>query len=438
MTAGFVWLAISAGLLSVLTPCVFPMIPVTVAWFSKAQGPNGRIAIREALLFGAGIVTSFTALGLTLAAVFGAAGLNRFAANPWFNLVLAFVFLVFSGNLFGWYEISVPYALLSRADKAAGSRSGSGAATLVAGALFTLTTVTCTAPFVGTLLVLAAGGSWTAPLMGMLLFSTAFALPFVILAAMPSLLARKPASGAWLRTLRISVGFLEVAAAVKFLSNADMVEQWGILTRSVVIVLWAFLAGIAAVILLRRSLVAPSTGSRFRISRFAPALSAAVLTAWLAAGARGRSLGGLEAFLPPVSSEGISSNNRGTRQEWILNDHETALTRAKSTGRLVLIDFSGYTCTNCRWMEANIFAKPAVSAELSNFVLSRLYTDGDGELYERQQQFQESTFGTVALPLYAVVDAEGRTRSTLGGLTRDPAEFVAFLRAARGPRVATR
>jgi thiol:disulfide interchange protein DsbD len=155
---------------------------------------------------------------------------------------------------------------------------------------------------------------------------------------------------------------------------------------------------------------------------------------WIASGARGRSLGELEAFLPPEeigdSATAVASGgyNADQRLGWILNDHQAALTRASETGRLVLIDFTGYTCTNCRWMEANMFNRPDVSAALGHFVLSRLYTDGDGPLYERQQQFQERQFGTVALPLYAIVDASGHTVRTFAGLTRSPAEFLAFLR----------
>src|SRR3954469_22795077 len=211
MSAPFLWLAASTGFLSLLTPCVFPMVPVTLAYFS-ATGPN-QSAVRRAALFGAGIVGTFTVLGLALAAVFGAAGLNRFAADPWVNLVLAALFLVFAANLFGWLELTLPWRALTAADRAArDAPRGSSFGALVMGATFTLTSVTCTAPFVGTLLVLAAQGTWAMPVIGMLVYSTAFAIPFVLLALAPRMVARLPRSGDWIRTLRILIGLLEVGA----------------------------------------------------------------------------------------------------------------------------------------------------------------------------------------------------------------------------------
>jgi thiol:disulfide interchange protein DsbD len=153
---------------------------------------------------------------------------------------------------------------------------------------------------------------------------------------------------------------------------------------------------------------------------------------WLLTGLNGRTLPQIEAFLPPAASAG------STQPQWILNDYGAALNVARSTGKSVFVDFTGYTCTNCRWMEANIFSRPDVANALSNFVLSRLYTDGDGALYEQQQTFQERTFGTVALPLYAVVGADGKVRATFIGLTRNPSEFIAFLEGARTRRVASR
>ena len=162
MSSGFLWLAGSTGLLSLLTPCVFPMVPVTIAYFS---GPGHRTGsgMRGALLFGVGIVSTFTILGLALATIFGAAGLNRFAADPWVNIALAMLFLVFAANLFGWVELTLPWRVLTAADRAARESEGSSLGALVMGATFTLTSVTCTAPFVGTLLVLAAQGSWVTP-----------------------------------------------------------------------------------------------------------------------------------------------------------------------------------------------------------------------------------------------------------------------------------
>ena len=404
MSAPFLWLAATTGVLSLLTPCVFPMIPVTVAYFSSE--PHRRSGPRAAFLFGVGIIATFTVLGLVLAGIFGAAGLTRFASDPVVNLVLAFLFLGFAANLFGWFELTVPWRIQTAAVRSTLELPrGSSLGALVMGATFTLTSVTCTAPFVGTLLVLAAQGSWATPIVGMLVYSTAFAIPFVLLAMAPRYVARLPRSGEWIRTLRVTIGLLEIAAAIKFVSNADLVLGWGIFTRAVVLSLWTALAVVAAIYLSGVALL---------------------VAVWLASGIRGRPIRQLDAFLPPASPL-VNLASAGAGESWILNDYDRAIADARSSGKLVFIDFTGYTCTNCRWMEANIFNRPDVSSELNRFVLARLYTDGEGPVYVKQQAFQEKTFGTVALPLYAIVDGDGKIRATFSGLTRDPAEFIRFL-----------
>ena len=246
MSGEFLWLAASTGLLSLLTPCVFPMVPVTIAYFSPPEG-NASRALTRPLLFGLGIIATFTVLGLALAAIFGAAGLNRFASDPWVNLTLAALFLLFAANLFGWLETPVPWRIVNAADRAAREVTpGSSLGALLMGATFTLTSVTCTAPFVGTLLVLASQGSWATPVIGMLVYSTAFALPFVLLALLPRTVSKLPRAGKWMQTLRVMIGILEVGAAIKFVSNTDLVMGWGVFTRNVVLLLWAALAVAAA------------------------------------------------------------------------------------------------------------------------------------------------------------------------------------------------
>lgn len=428
MNAGFLWLAASTGLLSLLTPCVFPMIPVTIAYFSTPNHDRSH-GLRRALLFALGIIATFTILGLALAALFGAAGLNRFASDPWVNLVLAALFLMFAANLFGWYDIGAPWRVANAADRAAREAvPGSSLGALVMGATFTLTSVTCTAPFVGTLLVLASQGSWVMPVAGMLVYSSAFALPFFLLAAAPGLVSHLPRAGEWMRTLRVLIGLLEVGAAIKFVSNADLVLRWGIFTRDVVLIGWAALA-VAGAVYLGRNLPGQARRRELRPLALAPITIALLVAAWLASGVRGRTLPQVEAFLPPAVPGALAASSDAP--VWLLNDYAGAQAAARTSGKLVFVDFTGYTCTNCRWMEANIFGRPDVSTELGQFVLSRLYTDGEGDLYERQQAFQEKTFGTVALPLYAVLDADGKVRATFSGLTRNPAEFIAFLRRAR-------
>jgi thiol:disulfide interchange protein DsbD len=430
MSSGFLWLAASTGLLSLLTPCVFPMVPVTIAYFSTAHDRESS-GVRRAVLFGLGIIGTFTVLGLALAAVFGAAGLNRFAADPWVNLTLAALFLLFAANLLGWLELRLPWRLLNAVDRSVrGAPQGSSFGALLMGATFTLTSVTCTAPFVGTLLVLASQGSWAMPVVGMIVYSTAFALPFVALAFAPRMVSRLPRSGEWIRTLRVLIGVLEVGAAVKFVSNADLVMGWGVFTRQVVLFMWMLLAIVAAGYL-GRDLWAKVERREWRLAGIVPVMVALLLAVWLGSGLSGRPLRQIEAFLPPSAPVASLASNGGTVPTWLLNDYDGALKTARTSGKLVFVDFTGYTCTNCRWMEANIFNRPDVGAELGQFVLARLYTDGDGAIYEKQQAFQEQTFGTVALPLYAIVDADGKVRSTFTGLTRDPAEFIAFLQRAR-------
>jgi thiol:disulfide interchange protein len=427
MSSGFLWLAATTGLLSLLTPCVFPMVPVTIAFFSK---PDASGSLRRPLLFGLGIIGTFTLLGLALAGIFGAAGLNRFAANPWVNLALAVLFVLFAANLFGVLTIAVPWKVATAADRLSRETTpGSSIGALIMGATFTLTSVTCTAPFIGTLLVLASRGTWATPIIGMLVYSAAFALPFVLLALAPRAVATLPRAGEWMVTLRVLIGLLEIGAAVKFISNADMVLHWSVFSRRVVLIAWSALAVVGAVYLLRNVLRRGNTRDDRRWINLVPAAAVLGIAVWLASGINGRPLPQVEAFLPTASST-ITSASAGANQ-WLLNDYAGALASAQSTGKPVFIDFTGYTCTNCRWMEANIFSRPDVEGELGNFVLARLYTDGDGEMYEKQQSLQERSFGTVALPLYAVVAPDGKIRSTFSGLTRNPAEFIAFLQHAR-------
>jgi thiol:disulfide interchange protein len=430
----FLWLAAVTGALSLLTPCVFPMIPVTITWFNQVADHAHSRVIRNALLFAGGIVATFTALGLGLALVVGASGLARLAANPWVNIAIGLSFAAFALNLMGAWELRLPFMTkaVTEVDASIRAHPGTAASSLLMGFAFTLASFTCTAPFVGPLLVSAARGQWHRPLLGMIVFSTVFAAPFFILAALPRLTGHLPRPGKWMVTLRFLVGLAELGAAIKFFSNADLVLRTQALPRQAIVFAWAALAVIGA-IYLAWPIVRGTAGPRHLVLRAVAMLICLSAGGWIASGARDRSLRELEAFLPPeeISDDATSVAARGNsgdqRLGWILNNHQAALAQAKQSGKLVLIDFTGYTCTNCRWMESNMFGRPDVTAALHQFVLSRLYTDGDGPLYEQQQQFQERQFGTVALPLYAIVDANGRTVRTFAGLTRSPAEFLAFL-----------
>lgn len=411
----FLWIAATMGALSLLTPCVFPMVPITISYFSRDTARNRAGAFRDAGVYAVGIMAAFTTIGLGLAIVLGATGLNRFAANPWLNLAIAVLFAGFALSLFGVLNLGVPGSFVNRIDALTRSlKFGRDGTTLLMGATFAVTTFTCTAPFVGTLLVAATQGDWLWPALGLLTFSGVFAMPFVVLALVPGALKTLPRSGEWMVTLKGTLAFLELAAAMKFLSNADLVQGWGIFTRNVVLATWVVL-GVGLIFYLLK-------GKRHWI----PAAVTAAVIAWLATGLAGRRLGELEPFLPPAPG-GVANSGE---LSWMLDDYAGALAKAKSENKLVLIDFTGYTCTNCRWMEANMFPRAEVEREMEKFVRVRLFTDGADESNARQQKLQEEKFNTVALPLYAVVDPEGNTRAQFLGMTRKSDEFIAFLNGA--------
>lgn len=427
-----------------LTPCVFPMIPITVSYFMRHANTSRARAFVAVGVFGLGIIATFTALGVGVAALVGAAGLVRFATNAWVNLAIAAIFLALALNLLGFYELGVSSRLLGRIDSV--TRSGhlsDSTSALLMGVLFTLTSFTCTAPFIGTLLVAASQGEWQRPIVGMLTYAIVFALPFIVLATVPRWIGQLPQSGPWLQRIKVVMGFVELAAVAKFISNADLVWNWNIFTHDVVLAIWVLLALTVTFYLLgafrlphepplekrtgRGAYALPRIGA----ARAVPALVFLALGMWLATGLAGGTLGTLESFLPPVGGAPPVANEGEvpTELSWRLNDLPGAITLARQQNRRVFIDFTGYTCTNCRWMEANIFTRPEIKIAMNRYVLARLYTDGDGEMYEKQQTMQQQRFGTIALPLYAIVDPDGKTVTTFAGLTRSPNDFLAFLAA---------
>lgn len=434
----FIWLALTLGALSLLTPCVFPMIPITVSYFTNHSSGNRQKAVKLATVYSLGIIATFTILGMLLAIFVGAAGINLFAANPYVNILIAAIFLFFAFNLFGAYEITIPTGVLTKLDGLTRSKEGEGSGiigALLMGLTFTLTSFTCTSPFVGTILVTAAGGDWQRPLVGMLAFSTVFALPFFVLALAPQLVSTLPRAGGWMNSIKVAMGFLEVAAAMKFISNVDLVWKWGIFTRDVVLSIWISIGIVLAIYLLGKfQLPHDSKPERIGAVRVMSAVISLAISFYLLTGLFGAKLGELESFLPPdleKNSARIFGGKSDEELKWIKDDLNKALEQAKTENKRVFIDFTGYTCTNCRWMEANIFVKKDVEAEMSKFVLAQLYTDGDGEIYEQQQQYQETNFKTVALPFYAILEPDGKTVSTFPGLTRNKDEFVDFLKKAQ-------
>lgn len=435
----FIWLAITFGALSLLTPCVFPMVPITVSYFTNHAAGSRSSAVRDAVIYAFGIILTFTALGVALAVLFGAAGINRFAANPYVNLLITAIFLGFAMSLFGAYNMQVPSSVLTKLDAVSRNKESSRIiGLLLMGLTFSLTSFTCTAPFVGTVLVRAAQGEWMFPIVGMLAFSTVFALPFFILALAPQLVAQLPKSGGWLNAVKVVMGLVEIAAAMKFLSNVDLVWRWGIFTREVVLASWVAVALLIAVYLLGKFQLSHDTPTeRIGALRLMLALVSLAVCFYLLTGLFGRSLGDLESFLPPAAENSsamvtsgrlVAMSRPGDGLSWITNDYQAALNEARAAKKPVFVDFTGYTCTNCRWMEANMFTRTPVRDELAKYVRVRLYTDGEGQPFEGFQQMQQDRFGTVALPLYAVLNSDGQPLTTFPGLTRDEGEFVSFLR----------
>jgi thiol:disulfide interchange protein DsbD len=417
------------------------MIPITVSYFTK-HGADSRIgAVRDATIYSGGIVLTFTVLGVALAVLFGAAGINQFASSPWINLLIAGIFLAFAFSLLGAYNIGVPSSVLTKLDGVTRTnQSHKFIALLLMGLTFTLTSFTCTAPLVGTVLVAASQGDLFYPIVGMLAFSTVFALPFFILALAPNLMKSLPRSGSWMNSVKVVMGLLEIGMALKFISNVDLIWGWGIFTREVVIAGWIALSVLIVIYLLGLFRFShDSDDTRVGLVRILITIWFTTLTFYLLTGLFGASLGEIESFLPPakpvptVAGGTTTTTTTNGNLTWVTNDLNAAVAQTQAENKNMFVDFTGYTCTNCRWMEANMFTKPAVKAELAKFVRSRLYTDGEGEPYEGYQKMQEERFGTVALPLYAIISPTGRIIATFEGLTRSEEEFIAFLQKSSGP-----
>jgi thiol:disulfide interchange protein DsbD len=441
----FLLFAMGAGASALLTPCVFPMVPITVSFFTKrAESQNGR-GVRDSLVYALGIILTFTALGFILSLFFGATGISDFAANPWVNIFLAALFLFFAFNLFGAFEIPLPTGLLNKMNNAAGSGQSVGAVILMA-ITFSITSFTCTVPFVGAALVSASAGEWFYPIVGMAGFSAVFALPFVLLALFPSAMQRLPKAGGWMNNVKVVMGFLEIAAAMKFISNSDLVWAWGILSRDVFLATWIACGVMITLYILgvfRFAHDAPVSG--IGAPRAAFALFFAALTFYLVGGFLGKKLGELDAFLPPADYERIINPEQsslspvipsvggaraaGKESLFWRTNYEAALEEARKTGKPLFLDFTGFTCTNCRWMEANIFPLPEVQGLLGDMITVQLFTDRKQEPYISNRRRQLEQFGSIELPLYVVLKPDGSVVATKA-FTRDKAEFVEFLRKA--------
>lgn len=422
----FIWFAFVAGLLALLTPCVFPMIPITVSYFSKAQEAGKKTDYRGAVAYCLGIIGTFTGLGLVVTLIFGASGVQRLATNPFVNLALAVLFIVLAANLFGLFEIIIPASLVNKAHS--GSRKGGIVGPLLMGLTFTLTSFTCTVPFVGSILVAASQGQLLYPIVGMLAFSTAFALPFFLLALFPQYLAKMPKSGSWLSTVKGFMGFLELAAAVKFLSNTDLVWQLALIPRSIFLSIWAIIGTLAALYLLGWIVLGhDSKAAKIGWGRRLVGLAMFGATFYCLAGLKGGSLGELNAFLPPDPYPG----QKATGQQEIawIGKYTDAVAQAKKENRPMFVNFTGVTCTNCRWMEQNMFPKPEVLRELKNYIPVELYTDRATPEDDSNATLQVQLTKVKTLPVYAIVSPDGKLIKSFGSSTRDTQQFVSFLQS---------
>lgn len=470
-------LAFGAGLLAVLMPCVYPLLPMTVSFFTNSGGSRAQ-GIAKALVYGLSIITIYTVAGVLLSAAFGADAGNVISSH-WLPNVLSFIiFIAFGLSFLGLFEISAPAGLVNKVDAQADKGGWSGlffmAATLV------LVSFSCTVPFVGSVAIASAGGELLRPTLGMMSFATAFALPFVLFALFPGWLKTLPRSGGWLNTLKVVLGFLELALAFKFLSSADLSYHWGLLPRGVFITIWAVLAGLLGLYLLGKiRLPHDSETTHVSVPRLVLAGAAFVFMLYLIPGLFGAPLTGLSALVPPPSrhdfslaASGASNNSApnnslnhsvtnslceaprfGDKLELPLGldgyfDLKQALRCAKAQNKPVFVDFTGHNCGNCRLMEASVWADDQVLRRLrDNFIVVALYVDDKTELPqtdwytstrdkrlkkslgEQNLDYSITRFGVNAQPYYVLLSPDGVLLNQPVTYEPDIAKFIGFLDA---------
>ncbi len=426
--AQFLLIAFGFGLAAVFTPCVFPMIPITMSFFLNQQSGSRRQGLMQALVFCLGIIFLFSALGFAVTAIAGPFGVVQLGSNPWVNGFIALVFFAFGLSLLGAFEITLPSGLLTKLDSA--SRRGGYVGTLLMGLTFALTSFACVGPFVGTLLAASVQSKGMQPVLGMVSFATGLATPFFFLALFPSYLKRLPRSGGWMARVKVVLGFIILAAMLKYVSNVDLVLQTNLLSREVYLAAWFVLFALPGLYLLgflRMEGVKPE--ETIGAGRLLVAAAFLTFAVSLLPGMFGASLGPLEAYVPPARGVGaLGSASARESQVWMKDQYDAALARARQENKLVLVTFTGYACTNCHWMKANMFPLPEIASVVDNMVLLELYTDGTDESSRRNQELQEKNFNTVAIPYYALLDANGKVIASFPGLTRNTQEFLTFLK----------
>jgi thiol:disulfide interchange protein DsbD len=419
--AAFALTAFGFGLAAIFTPCVFPMIPITVSFFLNQRG-----GFVQALVFSLGIVVLFCALGLGVTALAGPIGIAQLGGNPWVNAFIAGVFGIFAMSLLGAFEITLPSGLLTKLDSA--SRRGGYFGTLLMGLTFSLTSFACVGPFVGPLLASSVQAQGAQPVVGMAAFATGLASPFFFLAAFPSYLKKLPKSGGWMARVKVVMGFVLLAVMLKYLSNIDQVLQSNLLTRERFLAAWFVLFSMAGLYLLGvLRLEGIEAEDKLGIGRLSFAALFLIFAVSLLPGMFGAPLGELDAYVPAATGGLGGNTTTAGGLQWMKNDYHAALARGHQENKLVLVTFTGYACTNCHWMKANMFPRPEIADIAKDLVLVELYTDGSDAASEENAKLEDTKFASVSTPLFVLLDANENVLAT-SGYTRDTQEFLAFLR----------
>ncbi len=432
------------GLLALFTPCVWPIIPMTVSFFLK-RNKDKKKGIRDAWTYGASIVVIYVALGLIITGIFGANALNALSTNAIFNIFFCLMLVVFAASFFGAFEITLPSKWSNAVDSKAEKTTGLLSIFLMA---FTLSLVSfsCTGPIIGFLLVeVSTTGSVIAPAIGMLGFAIALALPFTLFALFPSWLKSMPKSGGWMNVIKVTLGFLELAFALKFLSVADLAYGWRILDRETFLALWIVLFALLGFYLLGKiKFPHDDDNTKVSVPRFFLALASLAFAVYMVPGLWGAPLKAVSAFAPPMKTQDFNLYNNEVHAQFM--DYDLGMEYARRQGKPVMLDFTGYGCVNCRKMELAVWTDQKVSDIIRNdYVLITLYVDDKTPLPQPQKIVENGTertlrtvgdkwsylqrvkFGANAQPFYVLIDNEGKPLNKSYSYDEDVPKYVEFL-----------
>ena len=437
------------GLLALVMPCIWPIIPMTVSFFLKRAKNDKKKGIRDAITYGLSIVIIYLVLGLAVTAIAGPSTLNALSTSAVFNIILFLLLAIFAFSFFGWFEIKLPDSWGNAVDSKASSTTGLISIFLMA---FTLVLVSfsCTAPIIGLLLVqTVTSGDWLAPTVGMFGFALALALPFTLFALFPSWLKSAPKSGSWMETIKIVLGFIELAFSLKFLSVADLAYGWHIMDREVFLSLWIVIFGLLGLYLIGKlkfqvDAIGGDINKPMPVACIMLGLCSLAFSVYMIPGLWGAPCKAVSAFAPPINTQDFNLNNKTVESEY--KDYETGMAAAKAAGKPVLIDFTGFGCVNCRKMEASVWTAPSVADKLTkDYVLISLYVDDktplpqpmevefNGEkrtlrtIGDKWSYLQASKFGANAQPFYVAVDNEGNPLTGSFGFKEDVSAYLDFL-----------